>query len=314
MNFAPIETDRLLLRPPGPDDADALSAVLDHAEMARHSPGLPHPYPPPAVRDWIGRTHRELLAGNEFAFVVQDRTSGALIGLAELALEPQRAVGELAYWIDRDHWGQGFATESARRLVAFGFDTLGLAAIWGVAIAENPASARVLEKSGLVHHRDGSYDGRAIVIHRLERPDYRRSAVEAVPRVVYVAAVAMVDDDRRVLLAQRPAGKAMAGLWEFPGGKVEPGERPAITLARELSEELGVEIGVGDFEPFSIVSHRYDDFQLLMPLMLCRRWPGMPQGKEGQALAWTTASELIEFPMSDADVPLVADLRRLLAT
>ena len=105
----------------------------------------------------------------------------------------------------------------------------------------------------------------------------------------------------------------MAGLWEFPGGKVEPGERPAITLARELSEELGVEIGVGDFEPFAIASHRYDDFQLLMPLMLCRRWPNMPHGKEGQALAWATGSELSNFPMPAADIPLVTELERLLA-
>ncbi len=312
MNFAPIETDRLLLHPPGPDDTEALSAVLDNADVARHSPGLPHPYPPAAVGDWIGRTHRQLLAGEGFAFVVRDRRSGAVVGLVELALEGQRAIGELAYWVDRDRWDQGIATEAARRMVAFGFDTLGLAAIWGVAITENPASVRVLEKSGLAHQRDGSYYGRPIVLHRLERPAYRQQAIESPMPVVYVAAVAMVDDDRRVLLAQRPAGKAMAGLWEFPGGKVEPGERPAITLARELSEELGVEIGIGDFEPFAIVSHSYDDFQLVMPLMLCRRWPGTPHGKEDQVLAWATGSELSDFAMPAADLPLVADLKQLL--
>jgi len=314
VSFAPIETDRLLLSPPGPNDAEALSAVLDDAEMARHSPGLPHPYPAAAVRDWIGRTRGQLLAGKEFAFAIHDRESGALVGLVELALENQRAVGELAYWVDRERWNDGIATEAARRVVAFGFDTLGLAAIWGVAIAENPASARVLEKSGLTYQRDGSYDGRPIVIHRLERPAYRDQAIEATMPVVYVAAVAMVDDDRRVLLAQRPAGKAMAGLWEFPGGKVEPGERPAITLARELSEELGVEIGVGDFEPFAIVSHRYDEFQLVMPLMLCRRWPETPHGKEGQVLAWATGIELSNFEMPAADIPLVSELKRLLDT
>jgi len=313
VNFAPIETDRLLLSPPGPDDAEALSVILDDAEVARHSPGLPHPYPPAAVRNWIGRTHRQLLAGAEFAFAIRDRQTGAHIGLIELALERQRAIGELAYWIDRNHWNNGIATEAARRMVAFGFDTLGLAAVWGVAITENPASARVLEKSGLNHQRDGTYNGRPIVLHRLERPAYRGQALEVLTPVVYVAAVAMVDDDRRVLLAQRPAGKSMAGLWEFPGGKVEPGERPAITLARELSEELGVEIGVGDFEPFAIVSHRYDEFQLFMPLMLCRRWPGTPHGKEGQALAWVKSSELSDYPMPAADLPLVAELQRLLA-
>ena len=177
MTFAPIETDRLLLYPPGPDDAEALSAVLDHADVARHSPGLPHPYPPPAVRDWIGKTHRQLLVGAEFAFVLRERECGALVGLVELALERQRAIGELAYWIDRDRWNGGLATEAAQRMVSFGFDTLGLAAIWGVAIKANPASARVLEKSGLTYQRDGLYEDRAIVIHRLERPAYQGAGV-----------------------------------------------------------------------------------------------------------------------------------------
>lgn len=313
MIFAPIETDRLLLRPPGPDDAEALSAVLDDPDVARHSPGLPHPYPSSAASDWIGLTRRQLLAGDEFAFLIHERASGALVGLVELALAPQRALGELAYWIARDRWNQGIASEAARRMVAFGFDTLGLAAIGGIAVSANPASIRVLEKSGLAHHRDDTYDGRAVVIHRLDRPSYRDGAQEAAVPVVYVAAVALVDDERRVLLAQRPAGKSMAGLWEFPGGKVEPGERPPLTLARELSEELGLEIGIRDFEPFSIVSHRYDEFQLLMPLMLCRRWPGEPHGREDQALAWASASTLSGFAMPAADVPLVADLERLLA-
>jgi 8-oxo-dGTP diphosphatase len=314
VNFAPIETDRFLLHPPGADDAEALSAILDDAEVARHSPGLPHPYPPAAVRDWISRTRRQLLAGAEFAFVIRDRQSRALVGLVELALAGQRAVGELAYWIARDRWNQGIGTEAARRMVGFGFDSLGLAEVWGIAMTENPASVRVLEKAHLAYQRDDTYDSRPVVIHRVDRPSYRQAAGLDATRVVYVAAAALIDDAGRVLLAQRPPGKVMAGLWEFPGGKVEPGERPALTLARELSEELGLEIGVGEFEPFSIVCHRYEDFQLLMPLMLCRRWPGAPNGKEGQVLAWATGSELSEYLMPAADVPLVGELQRLLAT
>ncbi len=313
MSFAPIETDRLLLSPPRSEDADALSAVLNDREVARHSPGLPHPYPPAAVRDWSERTRRQLLAGHEFAFVLRERDVGALVGLVELALEPQRAIGELAYWIGREWWGRGLASEAARRMVAFGFDTLGLASIWGVAVTQNPASIRVLENAGLGFEREGRYDGRPIVMHRLDRPKYRVAAPEPADRVVYVAAVALIDDDRRVLLAQRPEGKSMAGLWEFPGGKVELGERPAITLARELSEELGVEISTNDFEPFSIVSHRYEAFQLVMPLMTCRQWAGEPHGKEGQALVWAKVRELKDYPMPAADRPLVSDLERLLA-
>jgi 8-oxo-dGTP diphosphatase len=127
--------------------------------------------------------------------------------------------------------------------------------------------------------------------------------------VVLVVAVALVDVDGRVLLAQRPAGKAMAGLWEFPGGKVQPGEAPEAALIRELKEELGIDVTEGCLAPLSFASHRYETFHLLMPLYVCRRWQGQAAAREGQSLAWVRPQKLDHYAMPPADKPLVAMLR-----
>jgi 8-oxo-dGTP diphosphatase len=131
-------------------------------------------------------------------------------------------------------------------------------------------------------------------------------------KLVLVAACALIDADGRVLLAQRPEGKSMAGLWEFPGGKVETGERPESTLIRELNEELGIRVKEDCLAPFAFASHGYETFHLLMPLYLCRRWDGIVHSREGQKLAWVRPREMGEYPMPPADVPLVAQLRDLL--
>ncbi|WP_185804778.1 (deoxy)nucleoside triphosphate pyrophosphohydrolase [Pontivivens nitratireducens] len=128
-------------------------------------------------------------------------------------------------------------------------------------------------------------------------------------RTVLVAAVALIDPDGRVLMAQRPEGKSMAGLWEFPGGKIEPGETPEVALIRELQEELGIDTWASCLAPLTFASHSYDTFHLLMPLFACRKWKGIPQGREGQALKWVRADALMDLPMPAADVPLVAHLR-----
>ncbi|MEA2879811.1 MAG: 8-oxo-dGTP diphosphatase [Hyphomicrobiales bacterium] len=130
--------------------------------------------------------------------------------------------------------------------------------------------------------------------------------------IVLVAACALVDPDGRVLLAQRPQGKPMAGLWEFPGGKVETGERPEETLIRELEEELGIVVKEACLAPLTFASHTYPEFHLLMPLYVCRVWDGTVTAKEGQGLAWVRPNRLREYPMPPADVPLVAHLTTLL--
>jgi 8-oxo-dGTP diphosphatase len=131
-------------------------------------------------------------------------------------------------------------------------------------------------------------------------------------KIVTVAACALVDPDGRVLIAQRPEGKPMAGLWEFPGGKVETGETPEQTLIRELEEELGIVVKGACLAPLTFASHSYPDFHLLMPLYVCRRWEGTVTAQEGQRLAWVRPNKLRDYPMPPADVPLVAHLMTLL--
>lgn len=128
-------------------------------------------------------------------------------------------------------------------------------------------------------------------------------------KVVLVSAVALIDKDGRVLIAQRPAGKSMAGLWEFPGGKIEAGETPEQALIRELHEELGIDTWSSCLAPLTFASHAYADFHLLMPLFACRKWEGQPQSKEGQTLKWVRANELRQYPMPPADIPLIPILR-----
>ena len=128
-------------------------------------------------------------------------------------------------------------------------------------------------------------------------------------KLVLVAAVALIDPDGRVLLAQRPEGKSMAGLWEFPGGKVEPGETPEAALIRELHEELGIETWSSCLAPLTFASHAYETFHLLMPLFACRRWQGSVTPREGQTLKWVRPGALRDYPMPPADIPLIPILR-----
>ena len=131
-------------------------------------------------------------------------------------------------------------------------------------------------------------------------------------RLLLVAACALVDADGRVLIAQRPQGKQLAGLWEFPGGKLEPGESPEEALVRELREELGIETKVACLAPLTFASHSYDDFHLLMPLYVCRRFSGIPEPREAQALKWVRPNRMRDYPMPPADAPLIPFLIDLL--
>jgi 8-oxo-dGTP diphosphatase len=137
------------------------------------------------------------------------------------------------------------------------------------------------------------------------------TAADPLP-IVPIVSAALIDQQGRVLLQQRPEGKAMAGLWEFPGGKIAAGETPETALCRELAEELGIEVALGDLEAFGFASHRYDTFHILLLLYLCRRWQGMPMARERQGIAWAAAAAMAQYPMPAADAPLVTLLQQRL--
>jgi 8-oxo-dGTP diphosphatase len=138
------------------------------------------------------------------------------------------------------------------------------------------------------------------------------TGADARMKILLVAAVALIDADDRILIAQRPPGKALAGLWEFPGGKCDAGERPEACLIRELKEEIGIDVKEDCLAPLTFASFAYPDFHLLMPLWVCRRWEGLVQPLEGQALKWVKARQLRDYPMPPADAPLIPALIDLL--
>jgi len=306
---------RLRLRPLQKSDLDRVVELANDAHIAAMTVAIPHPYKRSDADDWLAHSISSAERGEEIAWVIADLASDQVVGAIALTLNPLRkTVATVGYWVGRPFWGQGFALEAARLVLRYAFSDLGLDAVGAWARPENAASIRVMEKLGLkptdgldLHRPD---DCRVAVARRIGRADFQAS--EVITRSLTVVAVALVDGDGRVLLAQRPPGKAMAGLWEFPGGKLNPGETPEAALIRELKEELDIDVSASCLAPFTFASHTYADFHLLMPLYVCRVWEGHPKPVEGQVLAWATPIEMTKYPMPAADKPLIAMLRDLL--
>jgi 8-oxo-dGTP diphosphatase len=317
MSTPTIETPRLILRPLTVADADAIERYVGDWDVARWTAAIPHPYPKDAAAEWI----RGLGSGSEMVLAIIDRDKGGLIGCMGLEPGDDAGSGEFGYWIGKPFWGRGYGTEALRAYVAYAFRELGLERVAAGAMPANKGSIRVQEKAGFrkTGERDQDAPARAggmihVEVRALDRADWERLQAkneEALP-VLLVAAVALIDADGRILLAQRPPGKPMAGLWEFPGGKVHDGETPEAALIRELKEELAIDVTAACLAPFTFASHRYDGFHLLMPLYVCRRWEGIVTALEGQSLAWVRPPKLADYPMPPADRPLVAMIRDFL--
>lgn len=320
----------LLLRPLRPEDAPALHSLLNDWSVVRMLSRPPFPYSRELAEKWIASTLAEGTRGSAHHFVVT--RDGRLLGAVGLTLAENRRSASLGYWTAPEHWGRGVTTRAARRVADWAFETLGLERLRATVAVDNPASAAVLAKLGFAQAGRSTqrFVSRGhdceVTLHELT-PDGRvppePALPEAVPpepppsgpegrRLLVVVAAALIDGEGRVLLAKRPEGKPMAGLWEFPGGKVEPGETPEEALARELREELGLDLSGACLAPFSFVSERLTGAHLLMPLYIVRRWRGTPVPREGQELAWTRAGSLGAYPMPPADRPLVPLLRELL--
>ncbi|MCC7271839.1 MAG: GNAT family N-acetyltransferase [Alphaproteobacteria bacterium] len=303
-----LATARLVLRPPVAADAPAIEALAAPWEVARYTQRIPHPYPPGAAAAFLAEVAADRAAGNALLFAITRRGDGAFLGMIGLEAADEPGVLEIGYWLGMPFWGQGYAAEAARAVLRHAFALDGVDMVFAEVHPDNRASCRVLEKAGM---RETGRVATRVRGEPVETVRYEIARPVELPTLL-VAAVALVDPDGRVLLAERPPGKAMAGLWEFPGGKVAPGETPEEALVRELAEELGVDTAERCLAPLAFASHRYGTFHLLMPLFVCRNWRGTPTPYEGQRLAWVRPQRLGDYPMPPADAPLVAVLRDLL--
>lgn len=328
--FKPLTTERLTLRPLQPNDAEALHRLINDWEVTRTLAELPYPYPRELADDWIGSTIRRIADGSAYHLAItgQEGDRETLVGVVGLTLDTQARSGRLGYWVGRSYWRHGVATEAAGRLTSWAFANLALDRIVAEVAESNEASSAVLRRIGFrqvgtaTRHSEASgMDHQVLVFHATRDDVFGRTevpedgVVATVPGakpLLLVAACALVDTDGRVLLTRRPEGKKMAGLWEFPGGKLNPGETPEAALIRELKEEIGIDVAAACLAPLAFASHAYEHFHLLMPLYLCRRWKGTPKPRENQALAWVRPQRLADYEMPPADKPLVPLLRDFL--
>lgn len=309
MNIGVLDTPRLRLRRLTFEDGPAIFNIASAWEVARYTAVIPHPYPEPEADKFIEGAMLDRNANTRHVFGIERRIEGDLIGTIEINMgEGDDTFG---YCLGMEFWGQGFATEAVLAMVRFAVQRAGKSGLAAAVHPDNPASMRVLEKAGFAYsHINTSLPGRCSEvearIYTLKAQDWL-AREDAKPKLL-VSAVALVDVDGRVLMAKRPKGKSMAGLWEFPGGKVHEDETPEVALVRELKEELNIDITESCLAPFTFASHAYENFHLMMPLYLCRTWKGTLRPMEGQELKWVRPVRLNQLAMPPADIPLVAML------
>ncbi|GAO00879.1 MULTISPECIES: 8-oxo-dGTP diphosphatase MutT [Komagataeibacter] len=324
-----LEAGEYRLREVRTSDAGTMHRLINDWSVVRMLSRVPFPYSLALTEEWIAATIEQSRRGEAYHFAITCPSSDApdsLIGCIGLRINATDRSCSLGYWVGRAHWNRKVATTTAGRLARWALANLPVERLTASAAHDNHASIAVLRRIGFRENGTGSqefvsrggeypvrlFEARHADLSGEAMAEEMAQVADSTRKVVLVAAVALVDSDARVLLARRPEGKSMAGLWEFPGGKVETGETPEQALIRELDEELGLDVARSCLAPFTFVSHDYGHFHLLMPVYVCHRWKNTPTPREGQTLEWVAADRLRDYPMPDADRPLIPLLQDLL--
>ncbi len=318
-------TPRLALVPVWQIDAEAYAGAMNDPLLRRFTLRLSEDLSVEEMRGFQEDSQLAWGEGRSYQFGIVDRTTRQTLG----GIGFRADINSFGYWLTESARGQGLMSEAVTSVLAYLFDVVGVEVIKAGTDPENHISRRILEKHGfqptgcekmpapnkggvLVDCNMMALTKAAYQIGKTNAGCFGAAGVSLSQPLVLVSAAVLIDRDGRILLAQRPEGKSMAGLWEFPGGKVQDGESPELALVRELKEELGIDVTTSCLAPLTFASHAYEGFHLLMPVFAIRVWEGQPQSREGQALKWVALNELRNYPMPPADVPLVPILFDLL--
>lgn len=305
--FLPLSTERLILRPLKEEDAHPMATLANDLRIAERVARLPHPYALSDAHKFIAFAQEGIKQGTHISLAVirrSDQTFMGVIGLEE----------ELGFWLGVKFWGQGYGKEAMKALVHFAFFALKQDKLTTSALLYNTPSRRIFESLGFTQTGTkkisslGYVGTKEAATYALSYTDFLDNSRRKKRPLLWVAAAALINENGQLLLTERPFGKSLAGLWELPGGKLEPDETPEAALIRELREELMIEVKEEDLEPLSFSSHRYETCHLFMPFYLCRKWYGIPRGGEGQKLAWVSYADLANMPTPSGDILLFHNL------
>lgn len=326
--ISPIPCGPYQLRLIDLEDSSCLHSLINDWNVVRMLSNVTFPYPKNLLDQWIKTMVDEAKIGKSYHFSILNADSSIknITGCIGIKINKADKIGKIGYWVGRKYWGKGIATQALQRLSSWALANLDINYIHATSAVDNLASIAVLKKCGYQPFGQGkekflARNGEQPVSYfLLQREDICPShnsatvsnSTEKPKKLLLVVAAALIDTDGKLLLARRPEGKSMAGMWEFPGGKVESGETPETALIRELKEELNIDVSQSCLSPFTFASYDYPDFHLLMPLYLCHRWKNNPEPKEHQQLDWVSADQLKNYLVMEVDKPFIPLLKDLL--
>jgi 8-oxo-dGTP diphosphatase len=307
--FIPLATERLLMRPIRLTDASEMGRLLNNWNVSRTTELIPYPYTVDDATEYISLKLQDMNTASKSTLIlsITDRQSNQLLGVIGYENDT------IGYWLGEPFWGKGYMTEASKAFVHFLFDTGKITGLEVSVIPSNVRSVQIIEKLGFIPTIQKEFFSTAQQTklmaqhYQLTSHDFwMQQQKQSVP-IVWVSAAALFHDGK-LLMAERPVGKSLAGLWELPGGKIEVGETPEKALVRELHEELGIDVLEYHLQPVTFASYRYEKFHLFMPLYAITQWQGRIQAKEKQRLAWINYNEVSHYPTPAADINLLHKL------